>query len=242
MTPTGGVPGHVAVVVPARNEEDHIGACLVSVGAAVRRLRRERPTITGDVIVVLDRCTDATERIAAELGAVIVRSDAGRVGTARRLGVQHARHRACRAGIADRDVWLANTDADTEVPDTWLSSQVDFAAAGVDMTVGTVTPVDLDETHERHWRAVHMLAEGHSHVHGANLGLRLSAYLAAGGFADVAVHEDLDVVSRVRALTDRWVATHQTSVTTSGRMQSRVDGGFASFIAGLDAEDTTCAS
>lgn len=210
-----GVPRHVAVVVPACNEEQHIGACLTSVSAAIGALRQEYPSITCEVVVVLDRCTDGTDSVASAHGACTVRSDAGRVGSARRIGTLRAHRHVRLTGIADGDVWLANTDADTEVPDTWLTHQVGFAAAGVDMVVGTVSPKDLDPGRDTHWRRNHVLVEGHSHVHGANLGLRLSVYLAAGGFADVAVHEDLDIVTRVRAVTPRWVATHRTSVTTS---------------------------
>jgi glycosyltransferase involved in cell wall biosynthesis len=239
MTPLR-TPRHVAVVVPARNEEQHIGTCLRSVHAAVSELRRDHPHVTCEVLVVLDRCTDGTGEIAASYGVRTVRSDAGRVGTARRLGVERAQRSARRMGFAPEDVWLANTDADTEVPATWLSHQTAFAADAVDMVVGTVTPAALDAARHDRWHAGHVLAEGHSHVHGANLGLRLSTYLAVGGFADVAVHEDLDLVTRVRAMTSAWVATHRTSVLTSGRDQSRVDGGFASYIA--DLGDSSCAS
>ena len=237
-----GVPRHVAVVVPARNEERTIAVCLQRLDAAVHRLQREHPNVTADVFVVLDRCTDGTAAVASAHGASTLRSDAGRVGSARRLGALRAHRHVRRRGISAGDVWLANTDADTEVPDTWLTGQVGFAAAGVDMVVGTVTPAGLDPARDSRWHRNHVLGEGHSHVHGANLGLRLSTYLAAGGFADVAVHEDLDIVTRVRAITPRWVATHRTSVTTSGRDASRVDGGFASYIARLDTGDASCAS
>lgn len=235
-------PRHVAVIVPARNEERHVDACLRSVQAAARRLQHRHPTISCEVFVVLDRCTDGTGAIAASHDVHTVLSDAGRVGTARRLGVERARRRVRRRGLAAEHVWLANTDADTVVPTTWLSDQMSFAADAVDMVIGTVTPAGLDPDREGSWRAEHTLAEGHPHVHGANLGLRLSTYLAAGGFADVAVHEDLDLVSRVRASTAAWVATHRTSVRTSGRDASRVQGGFASYIARLGAGESPCAS
>ena len=242
MTPPNRTPRHVAVVVPARNEERHVDACLRSVQHAVDRLLVERPRVTAEVFVVLDRCTDGTGPAAAAHGVRTVSSDAGRVGTARRLGVERAQRRAHRSGFDAGDVWLANTDADTEVPVSWLTDQVDFAADGLDMVVGTVSPMGLDSVQEARWHAEHALVEGHSLVHGANLGLRLSTYLAAGGFADVAVHEDLDLVTRVRATAAAWVATHRTSVRTSGRGESRVDGGFASYLNGLGVDGPQCAS
>ena len=56
------------------------------------------------------------------------------------------------------------------------------------------------------------------------------------GFGRRTVGEDVDLVERVRAVTDRWVATDTTRVLTSGRSRSRVDGGFAGYLRDLDAE------
>jgi hypothetical protein len=78
-------------------------------------------------------------------------------------------------------------------------------------------------------------------VHGANLGLRGDLYVRAGGFAPLSVDEDLEMVAEVRRLTNRWVATHRTNVTTSARTSSRIDGGFATYISGLDTGASTCA-
>jgi hypothetical protein len=78
-------------------------------------------------------------------------------------------------------------------------------------------------------------------VHGANLGLRASTYCKVGGFAAVSLHEDLDLVNRVKAFTTRWATTHRTSVRTSARTKSRVEGGFASYVADLGPEGSSCA-
>ena len=85
------------------------------------------------------------------------------------------------------------------------------------------------------WLERHELREGHGHVHGANLGVRADAYLAVGGFAPLAVHEDVGLVARLRDAGHPWVATDRCRVRTSGRTESRVDGGFATFLAGLTA-------
>ena len=65
--------------------------------------------------------------------------------------------------------------------------------------LGTVEPVD-DGSHPesaRLWRVQHHLADGHTAIHGANLGVRASAYDAAGGYPDIPLMED---VALVRAL------------------------------------------
>ena len=166
-----------------------------------------------------------------------ITSTVGRVGGARHLGAIDAITRSRHAGIPDHQVWLANTDADSTVPDTWLTTQFTLANAGFDAVIGTVTPAGLDSRLEQIWRQRHQLAEGHNHVHGANLGLRASTYMRAGGFAAVSLHEDLDLVNRVKACSTRWITTHRTNVRTSARTQSRVEGGFASYLADLGSGD-----
>ncbi|AQA02175.1 hypothetical protein BVC93_06740 [Mycobacterium sp. MS1601] len=227
---------HVEVVVPARDEEEHVQGCLSSIRAATHLLRSLHPTVSTGVTVVLDSCADSTAEIVRQLEIHSVAGEFGSVGAARRAGIADA---LIRADIHTDSLWLANTDADTLVPDTWLLTQLQLADNGADAVIGTVTPAGLEPEIHRLWREKHCLTEGHGHVHGANLGLRASVYAAAGGFADLTVHEDRDLVRRVRAVTPRWVATHRTTVTTSGRTHSRVDGGFASYVADL-ARDSTC--
>ena len=70
-----------SVVVPARDEEDWIGGCFDSIAAAASSGSRDVETI-----VVLNRCTDATERIARERGAVVVREDSRCLSRVRNAG------------------------------------------------------------------------------------------------------------------------------------------------------------
>ncbi|WIM88884.1 glycosyltransferase [Candidatus Mycobacterium wuenschmannii] len=232
---------HLGVVVPARNEEQTISACLSSVQEAISLVRQVNPGISCQIVVVLDCCTDDTAARATGHGAEVIVSSAGRVGCARHAGALAVLQRGRRAGVPADAVWLANTDADSVVPDCWLATQLQIAATGAELVIGTVTPAALTPALDRLWRNAHELIEGHPHIHGANLGIRGSTYLAAGGFAPLSVDEDHDIVDKVQRKTDRWVATHRASVTTSGRTQSRVDGGFATFIRCLDAEDSSCA-
>ncbi|MGU3497817.1 glycosyltransferase [Mycobacterium sp. C31M] len=229
---------HVEVVIPARDEEEHIHACLGSLRDSAALLRTENTGVTCGVTVVLDRCSDSTGAIAAAAGAHVVHCDAGNVGSARRVGTADAIRRARLAGVEEAALWIANTDADTRVPATWLHTQLALADSGTDAVIGTVIPGDVTPEVYRLWLQNYELTEGHRHVHGANLGVRASVYAGAGGFCESELGEDVDLVQRIRAFSTRWIATHETSVLTSGRTVSRVVGGFASHLAGLGVEAT----
>ncbi|WP_128365385.1 glycosyltransferase [Phycicoccus flavus] len=228
---------HVLVVVPARDEEQVLGPCLRSLEVAAARLRRARPDVAVDVVVVLDGCVDGSAAVTARYPVTAFPVLAGTVGAARRLGVRGGL--ALRpADIPNEAVWIASTDADCEVPPHWLTEQVALAEGGADLVVGTVVPAgDLDPVRLAEWHSRHDLRDGHPYVHGANLGVRLTAYAAAGGFRRLVRHEDVGLVRRVRALGHPWVATDRTRVRTSPRLQGRVEGGFAGYLAALPGTD-----
>ena len=141
-------------------------------------------------------------------------------------------------GPADRgDLWIANTDADSVVPPDWLVAQVRMAAAGRDLVVGTVRPRPDDLTPDvlGGLARAAQLSDGHEHVHGANLGFSLAAYLPVGGFAPLPVHEDVELVEAMRRASLDWVATGAIAVSTSGRRTARAPHGFASYLDGLGA-------
>ena len=70
---------------------------------------------------------------------------------------------------------------------------------------------------------------GYQHVHGANLGVRASTYLAAGGFPPEPAHEDRLLVDRVSTLADAVaIATIGAPVRTSDRLDGRVRRGVSS--------------
>jgi hypothetical protein len=119
-----------------------------------------------------------------------------------------------------------------------LLGQVRCAEAGYVARIGTVLP-DLQETepllHQR-WLDRHDDQLGHPHVHGANLGFSLAAYLHVGGFTHQACGEDVDLVSRLRRAGLVVQATADDPVATSGRRTSRVRCGFADYLSDLDDE------
>jgi hypothetical protein len=129
---------------------------------------------------------------------------------------------------------LASTDADSRVPVDWLTRQVELANRGAEVVLGTVT-VDDWTGHPAHvakrWAATYDTADGHPHVHGANVGCRADAYLAARGFPGLSCAEDVGLVT---ALGDRVIVrVGDIAVATSSRIRARAVGGFSTFLAEL---------
>jgi glycosyltransferase involved in cell wall biosynthesis len=224
----------IGIVVPARNEELRLPRCLAALEAATAGMRaadESAPRVR--VIVVVDGSTDGTLRVAREWpGVEVVTSDAGRVGAARRAGVDHLlRSEAATATAAGR-VWIANTDADSAVPPDWLSAQLLHARSGVELLLGTVRPdpQELADGLLAAWRLRHEIADGHPHVHGANLAVRGDVYRSAGGFPDVVTHEDVLLSAAVRRAGGLVLSTGSNPVLTSGRTTGRAPGGMASYL------------
>ncbi|RAJ39991.1 glycosyl transferase family 2 [Kitasatospora sp. SolWspMP-SS2h] len=231
----------VAVVVPARDEEELLGSCLTALHRALRHPRVR--ALPHRVVVVADACTDGTAEVARRYGAQVLELTAGNVGAARAAGSERAVDLALATGsaLAPAGVWLAHTDADSRVPSAWLARQLDHAALGWHAVVGTVRVTDWTGHRQatagafrRHYR--HPAgAGGHRHVHGANLAVRADAYRAVGGFAPLAVGEDRALVAALEAAGHRVRRIPDTPVTTSARRDPRAPGGFGDFLRGLDS-------
>lgn len=210
------------MVVPARNEEDLIGACLASLQHAA-----DQVSVPVTVTVVLDDCADATAvRIPSWVRTVEVCHRSA--GAARRSGFLVAPRR--------RGVWYATTDADSLVPPTWFEGMLTSAWAGHDVRAGTIVVTDwtdLDPRVRARHAADYRQTAGHRHIHGANLALSAAAYHGVGGFRDLAEHEDVDLVTRCQAAgwTVDWSAT--TPVSTSARANNRVPAGFGGHLTRL---------
>ena len=226
-------PWHMSVLIPARNEEQLLPRCLRSVLAARSLLPAK---ITCDVIVAVDCSTDRTWKIAKHMlqgrGAVVC-TEAGAVGQARALAAATALERY--HGPRSR-CWLANTDADCSVPQTWLTEQLSLAVENLVAVAGSVD-VDTFEEHDpevpERFRTSYLLQPdgSHSHVHGANLGVRADAYLRAGGWGALSTAEDHDLWGRLAHAGSRRLYTSRTRVLTSGRRVGRAPHGFAEALA-----------
>lgn len=219
----------VHVVIPAHQEATLLGRQLLAVRRAATHARREWGRVRLSVTVVLDACDDGTDAVAAHFTEVeAVRAHLRCVGAARRLGVDRARRRTTSG---PETTWIACTDADSQVPQDWLTSQLELAARGAELVLGTVRP-DTELALERRlrWLGRHLISEGHPHIHGANLGFRLAAYDATGGFRPLAGGEDVDLATRMIESGADVVRTGRHPVLTSSRLEGRVPAGFASYL------------
>lgn len=220
-------------MVPARDEELTLPACLHSVRVAIEVLTARRRGITARTIVVLDDCTDGSRAIVTGTpGVEVVDSTARTAGGARAIGTAHA----LAGGLDAATAWLANTDADSTVPPDWLVTMVALADAGADVVLGTVVPDDaLSESVRSRWRARHDLGENHRHVHGANFGIRASTYRDLGGWTAVATGEDVALAARADVRGVQVRRTARIPVVTSSRQAGRAPAGFATYLAALTA-------
>ncbi|MDY0913945.1 glycosyltransferase family 2 protein [Rathayibacter festucae] len=218
----------VLIVVPAHDEEERIGDAVASVLRSAEHLARTHPSVAVRLIVAADGCTDGTVERALAAGAEVLELERCGVGAARAAGIAHA---LGTVSSSDDRVWLANTDADTVVPEEWLLEHVEHARHH-DALVGTVRPDPADLSPEMYgrWRRTREQEESVGSIHGANLGVRASAYLAAGGFGGEPLHEDVLLVERLHAAGARVGATDRGEVTTSGRRRNRVDGGYGPYL------------
>ena len=219
----------VGVLVPVHDEAELLPACLASIQHAFAAVPA---TVTCELVVVLDACSDDSKQVATRAGVDTITCAACNVGRARALGTRHLLERF----TAPRDrIWIATTDADTRVPRDWLANQLRFARAGAQAVAGTIAvddwtehPPGLAERFARHYTRG---GARHGHIHGANLGIRADAYVAAGGFAAVETGEDHALWN---ALAGRpRIATRRIPVVTSARRQGRAPAGFAGFLVAL---------
>ncbi|EPR76707.1 Glycosyl transferase, group 2 family protein [Leifsonia rubra CMS 76R] len=222
----------MGIVVPARNEEALLPRALAALEATCDALREKLGPQTPRVrtILVLDSCTDRSASVAAQWNRVeTLTVDYGAVGAARHHGIHHL---LTSSDMSESELWIANTDADSQVPANWLGDQWELAAAGVDVMIGTVRPDfnDLSEAQRDRWLRTHTPGHANGHVHGANLGVRADRYRAVGGFTPVVEHEDVLLVESLSEAGAQIAATDSCCVLTSGRAFGRTPGGYASHL------------
>lgn len=201
----------LSVIVAARNEERELDACLQSLWRAARW-----PALGGEsvlVVVVLDSCTDRSAAVARHAGVQTVSLQARNVGRARAAGADLALARGAR--------WLAFTDADTLVAPNWLHAQLSLGSEAVCGTVGMHDWGDYGAAMRPHYAKTYNDADGHHHIHGANLGLSADAYRRAGGFPPLAGSEDVALVEALQAAGVRIAWSAAPRVATSAGTRAR---------------------
>ncbi|MEX2016701.1 MAG: glycosyltransferase, partial [Candidatus Hydrogenedentales bacterium] len=158
----------VSFIVPAYDEERYIGDCI----NAIHQAARERE-LDYEVIVANDASTDATARIAAELGAKVVDVHNRRISATRNAGA-----------VASRGAWLIFVDADTQVNAKTVAGAVDALQNGA---AGGGSAFDFDGRLSVFGTFLQWIARRNPRAKlasGCFLFCTREAFIAVGGFAD----------------------------------------------------------
>ena len=237
------------VSIPVRDEADLVGACILAFARQTRR--------PDAVLLLLNNCSDQTETIARNLSGTLPfalhivshtfpPADAN-AGNARRLAMQLA------AELAGTDGVLLTTDADTVVAVDWVEKNVACLSAGADLVCGRVEvdPVELalipqnlrvDDALECEFsRLLDRIAcvldpdqadpwPRHTEAAGASIAVTVAAFRQANGIPAVALGEDRAFVKLLARMDARIRHDPTISVTASGRIHGRAEGGMADTI------------
>lgn len=234
----------IAVIIPARNEAERIGACLTALaGQCAERIC---------IVLVVNNTTDDTIEIARSVAhqhglvldvlCCLLPPEQG-VGTARQIGCDHALR--VMPGLQ----YVLTTDADCLVAHDWVRRNIAYLQ-DIDVVCGKVNLIDeeagiLDAmdhvlaTNEGTYRALVQQfyaqhAEGckdidgtHGEAAGASLGFRADVYRAVGGFDPVKCGEDRHIVRALRRAGHSVRHADDVIVRASCRLTGRADGGMS---------------
>jgi glycosyltransferase involved in cell wall biosynthesis len=216
----------IGVVIPAHNEAAYLASCLAAVNRAAVAKQLGGELVL--VVVVLDTCSDESADIARQFGARIVNTNVLNVGIARGKGAEFA----IRCGAR----WLAFTDADSIVAPDWIAKQL---ALNVDAVCGTVEVrrwYSYGKRLQNLYASIYRDKDGHSHIHGANLGVSAHAYEKAGGFRALECAEDVALVQDLKSTGASLVWSAAPRVVTSARCDYRRPAGFGAYLASLNSQ------
>lgn len=233
----------VVVAVPAKNEEDCIGAL-------IRALVEQSSPVT-KISLLLNNCTDGTRAIAAEAARCDGRIDIADIdlppgqataGEARRLALRRA------AEVAGPDGVIITTDADCRPEPGWVAKNLRDIDAGADVVCGAARLDERDATPERvqfdlarESMYAALLDEiativdpdpadpwpRHQHHSGASIAMTSAILAKVGGAPHVAVGEDRALIERFQLFDAKIRHAPDIAVTVSARMAGRAAGGMA---------------
>jgi glycosyltransferase involved in cell wall biosynthesis len=237
------------VAIPVRDEAERIAACLDALNAQTHR--------PDAVVLMLNNCTDATERIVhamaprLDFALDVVSRDLppaeASAGHARRLAMTLATKQA------DYDGVLLTTDADAVVPRDWVWRNLRALQNGADIVCGqaVIDPVEAacipphlhaDDALECRLVALldhlawmldpepHDPPARHTEASGASLAVRTDIYRRVGGIPAIRSGEDRAFVRALWMIDARVRHDPNIQVTVSGRIVGRAEGGMADAI------------
>lgn len=245
------------VAIPACNEAERIGACLAAL--AVQRDRYGSPLSEDgfEVLVLANNCTDDTVAVAEGIArsipqrvAVIderLSAEMSNAGWARKRAMDLAIDRLDEFGNAGV---VMTTDADSSVSPTWVWSNLQELAKGVDCVAGYVdaTPTEivslggsflrrgrLEDTYLRLVAEIVACCDPRPHdpwpnhrvSSGASLAVTTEAYRAIGGLPARPLGEDAALTASLEDAGFKVRHSLDVTVQTSCRLSGRATGGAA---------------
>lgn len=215
VLPAGYKPStHISIIIPARNEEKNIKACIDSI------LKQDYPKALLEVIVVDDHSDDDTAGIVNSYGLPGVRC----ISLAAYMGAEAVnafKKKALSAGISvSKGELIITTDADCTMPATWLSCIA--AKYEQDKPAMIVAPVDYtcDGSHVQVFQSLdfmsmqgitaasHRLRLGNM-SNGANLAFTRAAFNTVNGYTGtehLASGDDYLLMMKIQAAFPKQVA------------------------------------
>ena len=198
---------HFSIVIPARDEEANIGACLASI------LANSYPTHLYEIIVINDHSTDQTAAIVADLQLEYPNLKLINLADHTSAGLNAYKKKAIELAIAQSNgQWIITTDADCQVKKNWLSlfdayiqeTGTVFVAAPVQFThSGNFISLfqELDFLSLQGITAAAVGAGAHTMCNGANLAYQKKAFYEVGQFAgidQIASGDDMLLMQKIK--------------------------------------------
>lgn len=176
----------VSFILPARNEEEHIGRSVSSIRQSMTAIR------DFEILVVDNGSTDDTVSIAQRAGAVVLNFNGGTIGRVRNYGVKHS----------SGDV-LVFLDGDCVLTADWAQrapSILERVLSTPLLLVGSqvVPPATEKGVFAKYWFTPFAYQIDASHIGSAHMICSRETFIAVGGFScKLETGEDYDICTRI---------------------------------------------
>jgi glycosyltransferase involved in cell wall biosynthesis len=210
----------LTIVIPAYNEEGYLKPCLDSIALQ---------SITPDEVIVVDNnSTDSTASIARSYNFVRLISES-------KQGVFFASFRGFKAARGDI---IARIDADTLLPENWVSLVKGSFSDGVSAVTGPVYYYDMPLGRSNYWfdhimrKITYKWSRHTPFLYGSNMAVKRSDWwtIAPNLCTDRDIHEDIDVAIHL-SLEDKNIVYDKKFISgASGRRYNDSLAGFAEYI------------
>lgn len=196
----------IGLVIPTYNEEKYIVKLFESL---------ERSTIYPDeVIIVDDQSTDRTREIAKSYGAEVVLVDKKNIGYARKIGMLVAKHNI-----------LVSGSADMVVSSLWLERLTAPIKSGYDVSFGRIDVDSQDVINKSFAKFINNYSEWAFRLFrmvwasGDNIAISRPFYHKIGGFKELKMGEDIELIKRAIRLGKVYYAKDAVIYTSDRRVK-----------------------